>query len=139
MRIAVFDSKRYDHAALETANQPYGYELTFFEDRLNRHTTPLVAGFDVVCPFVNDKLDRTVITELKRHGVGLVALRCAGFNGVDLVAAAELGIPVTRVPRIHRKPWRSMYLRSCSRWCAKRIALINVCAKAIFRSMAWWV
>ncbi|GAB7127124.1 2-hydroxyacid dehydrogenase [Silvimonas sp. JCM 19000] len=98
IRIAVFDSKRYDRAGLDSANQRYGYELTYFEDRLNRHTTPLVAGFDVVCPFVNDKLDRAVITELKHQGVKLIALRCAGFNGVDIAAAEEMGIPVTRVP-----------------------------------------
>ncbi|MDR3425918.1 MULTISPECIES: 2-hydroxyacid dehydrogenase [Silvimonas] len=98
MRIAVFDTKRYDRAGLEAANKKFGYELAFFEDRLNGTTVPLVAGFDVVCPFVNDRLDRAVLQEMARLNVRHVALRCAGFNGVDLAAAAEFGVTVTRVP-----------------------------------------
>ncbi|GGP23530.1 2-hydroxyacid dehydrogenase [Silvimonas iriomotensis] len=98
MRIAVFDTKRYDRSGLEEAAGKFGYELTFFEDRLNRNTVPLVAGHDAVCPFVNDRLDREVLEQMARLDVRHVALRCAGFNGVDIVAAAELGITVTRVP-----------------------------------------
>ncbi|WP_255990794.1 2-hydroxyacid dehydrogenase [Chitinolyticbacter albus] len=97
MRIAVFDSKRYDRAALAAANTA-GYALEFFEDRLNRSTVPLAAGFDVVCPFVNDRIDEATLIELKRLGVQHVALRCAGYNGVDIAAAARLGVVVTRVP-----------------------------------------
>ncbi|GLS04167.1 lactate dehydrogenase [Chitiniphilus shinanonensis] len=97
MRIAVFDSKRYDRIALNDANHA-GHELEFFDDRLNKSTVPLAAGFDVVCPFVNDRVDEATLTELKRLGVGHVALRSAGYNGVDIAAAARLGIVVTRVP-----------------------------------------
>ncbi|MBM3116000.1 2-hydroxyacid dehydrogenase [Jeongeupia naejangsanensis] len=98
MRIAVFDSKRYDEASLNAANARYGHELVYFGDRLNRNTVPLAAGFDAVCPFVNDTLDASTLNALALLGVKHVALRCAGFNGVDLVAAKQLGITVTRVP-----------------------------------------
>lgn len=98
MRVAVFDSKRYDRTTLELINQQFGHELVFFEERLGTHTAPLAEDFDVVCPFVNDKLDHKTICRLAKLGVKLIALRCAGFNGVDLAAAAEFGIPVTRVP-----------------------------------------
>ncbi|UXY15174.1 2-hydroxyacid dehydrogenase [Chitiniphilus purpureus] len=97
MRIAVFDSKRYDRNALNAANHA-GYTFEFFDDRLNRSTVPLAAGFDAVCPFVNDRVDAATLGELHRLGVRHVALRCAGFNGVDITAAAQLGIAVTRVP-----------------------------------------
>ncbi|QLG89603.1 2-hydroxyacid dehydrogenase [Chitinibacter bivalviorum] len=98
MRVAVFDSKRFDRSTLEAANQLFGHELVFFEERLGAHTAPLAEDFDVVCPFVNDKLDHKTICRLAKLGVKLIALRCAGFNGVDLAAAAEFDIPVTRVP-----------------------------------------
>ena len=98
MRIAVFDSKQYDKTALIAANEAQQHELVFFDDRLTIKTVPLAEGFDVVCPFVNDKLDAPTIAKLAKLGVKLIALRCAGFNGVDLVAAANHGIPVTRVP-----------------------------------------
>jgi len=98
MRIAVFDSKQYDRTALNAANLQHQHELVFFDDRLNIKTVPLAEGFDVVCPFVNDKLDAPTIAKLAKLGVQLIALRCAGFNGVDLNAAAQHGIPVTRVP-----------------------------------------
>ena len=98
MRIAVFDSKQYDRTTLTAANLQHQHELVFFDDRLNIKTVPLAEGFDVVCPFVNDKLDAPTIAKLAKLGVQLIALRCAGFNGVDLHAAAEHGIPVTRVP-----------------------------------------
>ncbi|WP_027470024.1 2-hydroxyacid dehydrogenase [Deefgea rivuli] len=98
MRIAVFDSKQYDRAALNAANTEPQHDLVFFDDRLNAKTVPLAEGFDVVCPFVNDKLDAPTIAKLAKLGVKLIALRCSGFNSVDLVAAAKHGIPVTRVP-----------------------------------------
>ncbi|WP_373974307.1 2-hydroxyacid dehydrogenase [Chitinibacter sp. SCUT-21] len=98
MRVAIFDSKRFDRSTLEAANAQFGHELVFFEERLGAHTAPLAEDFDVVCPFVNDKLDHKTISRLAKLGVKLIALRCAGFNGVDLAAAAEFGIKVTRVP-----------------------------------------
>jgi D-lactate dehydrogenase len=98
VRIAFFDSRRYDRESFEGANDSFGYELTFFEARLDAQTAPLAAGFDVVCAFVNDHVDRPVLTTLRSGGVRLVALRSAGYNQVDLAAADALGIPVVRVP-----------------------------------------
>lgn len=98
MRVAVFSSKSYDREFLLAANEGVGHELVFFEPRLDRETCPLAAGFEVVCAFVNDELDAGVLLSLHRLGVRMVALRCAGFNQVDLRAAAQLGIAVARVP-----------------------------------------
>ncbi|QKJ66628.1 2-hydroxyacid dehydrogenase [Deefgea piscis] len=98
MRIAVFDSKQYDKTAINAANVQFDHDIVFFDDRLNAKTVPLAQGFDVVCPFVNDKLDAFTINQLAQLGVKLITLRCAGFNGVDLKAAAAHGITVTRVP-----------------------------------------
>ncbi|MFN7135259.1 MAG: 2-hydroxyacid dehydrogenase, partial [Myxococcales bacterium] len=98
MKIAVFDTHRFDREALELANAQFGHALTFFEPRLNRDTARLAAGFEAVCPFVNDRLDEACLTQLASGGVKLVALRSAGFNNVDLQAAERLGIAVVRVP-----------------------------------------
>jgi D-lactate dehydrogenase len=98
VRIAVFDTRSYDRAALEQANAAGTHELTFFEPRLTPQTAALAAGFDVACSFVNDRVDRQVLETLRAGGVRLLALRSAGYNHVDLVAAAAVGIPVVRVP-----------------------------------------
>jgi D-lactate dehydrogenase len=98
MRIAVFDTHRHDRSSLEEANAGAGHVLTFFEPRLTRDTATLAAGFDVACSFVNDQVDREALEVLRRGGVRLLALRSAGFNHVDLEAAAAAGIPVVRVP-----------------------------------------
>jgi D-lactate dehydrogenase len=98
VRIAVFSTKRYDRTALEAANVGHGHELAFFEPRLLPETASLAAGFPAICPFVNDTLSREVLSTLASEGLRLVALRSAGFNHVDLKAAAELGITVARVP-----------------------------------------
>lgn len=98
MKIAVFDTHRYDHDAFERANVRFGYELVFLEPRLTRQTAALGKGFDVVCSFVNDRVDREALDVLRDGGVHLLALRSAGFNHVDLAAAASLALPVVRVP-----------------------------------------
>jgi D-lactate dehydrogenase len=98
VRVAVFSTKPYDRRFLEAANRATGHELVFLEPRLLPETTPLAAGFPAVCAFVNDRLDRPVLETLAASGTHLIALRSAGFNNVDLVAAAELGITVVRVP-----------------------------------------
>ena len=98
MRIAFFDTHRYDRDAFEHANQDVGYELVFLEPRLTPQTAVLGAGFDVVCSFVNDRVDRDALQTLRDGGVRLLALRSAGYNHVDLAAAAALGLPVVRVP-----------------------------------------
>ena len=98
MNIAVFSTKPYDRMFLEAANAAYAHELIYFEPRLTRETSALAAGFPAVCVFVNDQLDATVLAALARQGTRLIALRCAGFNNVDLAAAREVGLTVVRVP-----------------------------------------
>jgi len=98
MKVAVFSTKAYDRRALDAANEGVGHELTFLEPRLTRETVSLAEGFDAVCCFVNDELDAGALIRLNSAGVKLVALRCAGFNNVDLQAADELGMVVMRVP-----------------------------------------
>lgn len=98
MRIIVFDTKHYDRQALDAANLVAGHQLHYVEPRLNAATVGLAAGFEAVCPFVNDRLDATVVARLAALRVRLVLLRCAGYNGVDLAACAQHGIRVARVP-----------------------------------------
>lgn len=98
MNVAVFSTKPYDRHFLEAANHEGHHHLRYFESRLTHETVNLAAGHDCVCVFVNDVLDAEVLQTLASHGVKLVALRCAGFNNVDLTAAGEHRIPVVRVP-----------------------------------------
>lgn len=98
MRIAVFDTHPYDEAAINAANAAFGHELEFFEERLYEKTIELAHGFDAVCPFVNCRITEPVLEKLAELGVRLVALRAAGFNGIDIDAAVKLGIKVVRVP-----------------------------------------
>jgi D-lactate dehydrogenase len=98
MKVAVFSTKVYDRKFLSDANSPTQHELVFFEPRLNRDTAILAAGFPAVCVFVHDQVDAPTLELLASRGTRLVVLRCAGFNNVDLQAAADLGITVVRVP-----------------------------------------
>lgn len=98
MRLAVFDTHRYDRACFDAANREFGHELRFLEPRLDRSTAALAQGCGGVVSFVNDCLDAPALGTLKRIGVGLVALRCAGTNHVDLEAASWCGLRVVRVP-----------------------------------------
>jgi D-lactate dehydrogenase len=98
MKIAVFSTKHYDRESLTAANSTHNHELCFFETQLNEHTVLLAKGMPVVCPFVNDVVDAGVLNILAANGTRLLALRSAGFNNVDLPAAAALGIAVVRVP-----------------------------------------
>lgn len=98
MKIAVFDTHRFDRKALEEANARFGHTLSFFEPRLDRHTASMAAGHEAVCPFVNDWLDDACLEQLEAQGVRLIALRSAGFNNVDLESAERRGIKVMRVP-----------------------------------------
>ena len=97
MKIAVFDTKSYDKTFFETYNNQNGLDFTFFETKLTPKTVALANGFDVVCIFVNDIVDKHVIDALVEYKVGLIALRCAGFNNVD-TKYAEGRILVARVP-----------------------------------------
>lgn len=98
MRVAIFSTKKYDRVFLDAANKQAGHELHYFETRLGPETCSLVNGYDVVCVFVNDSVDRTVLQSMADGGVKLLALRSAGFNHVDLKAAKECSIIVARVP-----------------------------------------
>lgn len=98
MKVAVFSTKAYDRQFFITANYDYEHELVFFEPRLTRETASLARNFAAVCVFVNDQLDARVLEMLAAHGTRLIALRCAGFNNVDLKAAAKLGMAIVRVP-----------------------------------------
>ncbi len=98
MRIAVFSTKPYDRQYLVAANEKHGHELVFLESRLNEETAPLAGGAPAVCIFVSDVASRPVLERLHADGTRLLALRSAGFNHVDLEAADELGVTVTRVP-----------------------------------------
>lgn len=98
MDVAVFSTKPYDKVFLNASNTGFSHKLQFYESRLTHETTPVAAGYPAVCVFVNDILDAQVIEDLAASGTKLIALRCAGFNNVDLVAAARHGITVVRVP-----------------------------------------
>ena len=97
LRIAFFDAKSYDIESFNAVNKDYNFDIRYYQERLSISTVPLAKGADVVCIFVNAECDAQVIDELINNGVRLIALRCAGFNNVDL-KAAEGRIRVTRVP-----------------------------------------
>ncbi|MFN0068206.1 MAG: NAD(P)-dependent oxidoreductase, partial [Limisphaerales bacterium] len=98
MQTAVFSAKPYDEQFLTAANARFGHDLVFIENRLDAATAPLAAGAAAVCAFVNDRLDAACLGALHAVGVRFIALRCAGFNNVDLAAARRLGLAVARVP-----------------------------------------
>jgi D-lactate dehydrogenase len=96
--IRLFSAKRYDRVGFERANAAHGHTLTFLEPRLDVDTARLAAGAPAVCVFVNDDVSAPVVEMLAAGGTRCVALRCAGFNNVDLAATAAHGITVVRVP-----------------------------------------
>ena len=98
VRVAVFSARPYDEQFLGGANAAAGHELTYLETRLSRETGRLATGFEAVCVFVNDELDADLLGALQADGLRLVALRAAGFNNVDVVAAQRCGVAVARVP-----------------------------------------
>lgn len=126
MKIAFFDTKSYDLEYFEKYGKAYGIEYKFFETKLNEDTVDLAQGFDGVCVFVNDTVNARVIDRLKSLGVSVVALRCAGFNNVDMkhafgkihvfrvpayspyaVAEHAMALLLTSVRRIHKAYIRS--------------------------------
>jgi len=96
MKIIVFSTCAYDQEFLNIYNT--GHELIFFEQALTMQHVVLTQGADALCLFVNDLANAEVLAALQENGVKLILLRCAGFNNVDLEAAAELGIKILRVP-----------------------------------------
>lgn len=96
MKIAFFSTQPYDKEYFEQHN--HQHTITYFEAQLNSQTVNLAKGHDAICVFVNDQLTDAVINELAKIGVRIIALRCAGFNNVDLLSAKESNITVVRVP-----------------------------------------
>lgn len=97
-KIAFFDAKPYDKQVFSELNQNYNFDITFYKFHLIPDNAVLTQGYDAICVFVNDIIDRKVIETLKENGVKLIALRSAGINNVDFKAAYENKIHVVRVP-----------------------------------------
>lgn len=97
LKIAFFDSKPYTEEAFKDKNEDK-YALQFFESRLSMETLVMAEGFKIVCAFVNDTLDAPVVKKLAAMGIEMIAMRCAGYNNVDLAACKEHGITVANVP-----------------------------------------
>lgn len=98
MKVAVFNAKQYDKDFFTEANKYTKHNLVFLEVRLNHQTVKLAEGFEAVCVFTNDILDKQVIEDLHNYNIRLVALRCAGYNNIDLETCEISGITVVRVP-----------------------------------------
>lgn len=98
MKIGFFSAKRYDMQHFNRTNQAFGAQIEYFDVRLCMQTVKLAYGFEVICAFVNDELNDEVLTELAANGTRIIAMRCAGFNNVDLDAAKRLGMNVVNVP-----------------------------------------
>ncbi|URQ59248.1 2-hydroxyacid dehydrogenase [Pantoea alhagi] len=98
MKLAVYSTKQYDKKYLDNVNQRFGFDIEYFDFLLTERTAINAVNCEAVCIFVNDDASRPVLEILSAQGVKIIALRCAGFNNVDLTAAAELGLKVVRVP-----------------------------------------
>ena len=126
-RIAFYGAQPYDRESFDRVNEAYGFDISYYKGHLTAESAVLAKGAGAVCIFVNDTADAATIRALKEQGVPLIALRCAGFNNVDLEAARREGIRVVRVPaysphavaehavalmlslnrKIHRAYWRT--------------------------------
>ncbi|WPP52945.1 2-hydroxyacid dehydrogenase [Catalinimonas niigatensis] len=98
MKVAFFSTKAYDKEFMNRVNKQHEHKLTYFDTSLEVSTAILAHDYEAVCIFVNDKANKGTLQKLHQQGIRLIALRCAGFNNVDLKAAEELGIKVVRVP-----------------------------------------
>ncbi len=98
MKVLFFSSKSYDMEFFQKSGNKLHHQLDFLEIPLNEQTAVLAEGYEAVCVFVNDQVNASVLRILAGQGIRLIALRCAGFNNVDLETAAAVGIPVVRVP-----------------------------------------
>ena len=96
-KVIFFDTKPYDKEAFEQVNHDFGFEIKYFTAHLTRDTAELAHGADAVCVFVNDAVDSEVAEVLAKSNVGIIALRCAGFNNVD-PSAVKGRFRVVRVP-----------------------------------------
>lgn len=98
INIAFYDTKPYDRIWFDKYSEKYGVKIKYFENKLSPETAVLARGCDCVCTFVNDDVGKETIDRLIFKEIKLIALRCAGFNNVDLKAAHNK-IKVVRVPR----------------------------------------
>jgi D-lactate dehydrogenase len=98
MKVTFFSAKPYDRQFFDACNSEFGFELEYFETHLGPHIVNAVENAGAVCVFVNDRVNREVIAGLAARHVPIIALRCAGFNNVDIAAAKEFGVRVCRVP-----------------------------------------
>lgn len=98
MKVAIFSTRPYDQTSFDAANVSHHFDLVYFDTRLNKTTATLAAEFPVVCAFANDVLDATTLAILAEGGTYLVALRCAGYNNIDVAAAQSHNIRVVHVP-----------------------------------------
>ncbi len=99
MRVAFFSTKAYDRRFFDAANAAHAHEVLYLEPRLTPATARLAHGFEVVCAFVNDQLDKAVLETLRAGGTTMIALRSGGYNHVDLAVAKQSGLTVVHVPR----------------------------------------
>lgn len=97
-KVAFFSAQDYDRKYFESAVVSQPIDIDYFEASLDAKTVALADGYDAVCVFVNDQVDREVVERLAEFGVKLITLRCAGFNNVDLDACRSKAISVVRVP-----------------------------------------
>ena len=97
-KVAFFSTQPYDKVFFNKHNKDFGFELDFFETQLNPQTVILIENAPIVCVFVNDIVNEAVIKQLAEKNVKIIALRCAGFNNVDLEAAKNHNLKVCRVP-----------------------------------------
>ena len=98
MKIAVFSAQEFDRHVLDEANQQFHHEILYYKEKLHRTTASMAAGCPAVCAFVNDVLDNQTLFQLAADGTRLIALRCAGYDNVDLERAHQLKMAVVRVP-----------------------------------------
>jgi len=98
MKIAFFSTQPYDKTFFELHNSGFGFTIDYYETALTEKTVNLLSNVEAVCVFVNDQINRSVIQALSQKGIKIIALRCAGFNNVDLEAAKEFDIKIVRVP-----------------------------------------
>ncbi len=98
MKVTFFSTQPYDRTFFEEHNKRFGHTIDFFEVSLSEKSVNLIDQSDAVCVFVNDRITKSVIGLLAAKGVKIIALRCAGFNNIDLEAAAQHNIRVVRVP-----------------------------------------
>jgi D-lactate dehydrogenase len=98
MKIAMFSAQEFEREFFESANERLSHEIVYYREKLAGDNAAIAVGFPAVCTFVTDRLDQITLSTLSKGGTRLILLRCAGFNNVDMSAAAELGMTVMHVP-----------------------------------------